>query len=432
MTASDPQIWSIITIVSLVFSALFSGVEMAFVTSDRVRVELDVNRGGFISRIINRFYSNSELFISTLLVGNNVMLVIYGMGAAVLIEPLLVAAGLNEFLVLVGQTLISTLVILLAGEFLPKTVFGINPNNSFKIMALPVYIFYIILYPISLFTTWLSRMLMRVAGVEDAKQRLHLISIGDLNDYIEETMDDLEEQQQEIDNEVKIFRKALDFSSTHVRDCMIPRNEIVAINIDTGTREQLVDLFTRTGRSKVIVYREDIDSILGYIHVSELFRPEVDWKERIKPVLYTPENLMANIMMRRLLQQKRSMAIVVDEFGGTAGMLTLEDLMEEICGDIEDEHDNSGLIAREVESGIYEFSGRCEIAEINERFDLDIPEDDSYQTIAGFILQTTGSIPGEGEVIVSPPYRLDILKKSANRLELIRLSRNPEEESEQR
>ncbi|MDE5629584.1 MAG: hemolysin family protein [Muribaculaceae bacterium] len=432
MTASDPQIWSIITIVSLVFSALFSGVEMAFVTSDRVRVELDVNRGGFISRIINRFYSNSELFISTLLVGNNVMLVIYGMGAAVLIEPLLEAAGLNEFLVLVGQTLISTLVILLAGEFLPKTVFGINPNNSFKIMALPVYIFYIILYPISLFTTWLSRILMRIAGVEDAKQRLHLISIGDLNDYIEETMDDLEEQQQEIDNEVKIFRKALDFSSTHVRDCMIPRNEIVAINIDTGTREQLVDLFTRTGRSKVIVYREDIDSILGYIHVSELFRPDVDWKERIKPVLYTPENLMANIMMRRLLQQKRSMAIVVDEFGGTAGMLTLEDLMEEICGDIEDEHDNSGLIAREVESGIYEFSGRCEIAEINERFDLDIPEDDSYQTIAGFILQTTGSIPGEGEVIVSPPYRLDILKKSANRLELIRLSRNPEEESEQR
>ncbi|MDE6573972.1 MAG: hemolysin family protein [Muribaculaceae bacterium] len=432
MTASDPQIWSIITLVSLVFSALFSGVEMAFVTSDRVRVELDVNRGGFISRIINRFYSNSELFISTLLVGNNVVLVIYGMGAAVLIEPLLSSLGANEFLVLLGQTLISTLVILLAGEFLPKTVFGINPNNSFKIMALPVYIFYIILYPISLFTTWLSRMLMRVAGVKDAKQRLHLISIGDLNDYIEETMDDLEEQQQEIDNEVKIFRKALDFSSTHVRDCMIPRNEIVAINIDTGTREQLVDLFTRTGRSKVIVYREDIDSILGYIHVSELFRPDVDWKERIKPVLYTPENLMANIMMRRLLQQKRSMAIVVDEFGGTAGMLTLEDLMEEICGDIEDEHDNSGLIAREVESGIYEFSGRCEIAEINERFDLEIPEDDSYQTIAGFILQTTGSIPGEGEVIVSPPYRLDILKKSANRLELIRLSRNPEEESEQR
>lgn len=430
MTASDPQIWSIITLVSLVFSALFSGVEMAFVTSDRVRVELDVNRGGFISRIIDRFYSNSELFISTLLVGNNVMLVIYGMGAAVLIEPLLAATGANEFLVLLGQTLISTLVILLAGEFLPKTVFGINPNDSFKIMALPVYVFYIVLYPVSLFTTWLSRMLMRLAGVKDAEQRLHLISIGDLNDYIEETMDDLEEQQQEIDNEVKIFRKALDFSSTHVRDCMIPRNEIVAININTGTREQLVELFTRTGRSKVIVYRDDIDSILGYIHVSELFRPEADWKEQIKPVLYTPENLMANIMMRRLLQQKRSMAIVVDEFGGTAGMLTLEDLMEEICGDIEDEHDNSGLIAREVETGIYEFSGRCEIAEINERFDLEIPEDDSYQTIAGYILNITGSIPDEGAEIVASPYRLDILKKSANRLELIRLSRQPEEESD--
>lgn len=296
-------------------------------------------------------------------------------------------------------------------------------------MALPMYLFYIVLYPISAFTSWLSRMLMRLVGVKDADKKMHLISIGDLNDYIEETIDDMEEQKQEVDNEVKIFRNALDFSSTHVRDCMIPRNEIVAINIENGTREQLVELFTSTGRSKVIVYRDDIDTILGYIHVSELFDASVDWKERVKPVLYTPENLMANIMMRRLLQQKRSIAIVIDEFGGTAGMLTLEDLMEEICGNIEDEHDNSGLTAREVAPGVFEFSGRCEIADINERFGFEIPEDDSYQTIAGYILQSTGTIPAQGEAVLIEPLRFDIMKKSANRLELIRISRQTEEQT---
>ena len=419
---SDQGIWIAITLVSLMFSALFSGCEMAFVTSDRVRVELDVKRGGLISRIINLFYSRSELFISTILVGNNVMLVIYGMGAAMFIEPFLARISTNEFFILICQTLISTAVILLTGEFLPKTIFGINPNNSLKIFALPVWIFYIVLYPVSVFTAWLSRALMRLAGIKDATKRLHFISIGDLNDYIEESIDDLEEKKQTVENEVKIFRNALDFSSTHVRDCMTPRNEIVAVNIDTVTREELSEMFTRTGRSKILVFRDDIDSIEGYIHVSELFDPAKDWKEHIKPVLYAPENLMANTMMRRLLQQKRSIAVVVDEFGGTAGMLTLEDLMEEICGNIEDEHDTARYIAREIEPGIYEFSGRCEIAENNERFHLDIPEDDSYQTIAGFVLHSTGTIPEQDATVIIDRYRLDIVKKSAARIDLIRLS----------
>lgn len=414
--------WITITLVSLIFSALFSGVEMAFVTSDRVRVELDVNRGGLTAKIISRFYANSDLFISTILVGNNIMLVIYGMGAAALIEPLLEQISRNEFFILVFQTIISTLVIILMGEFMPKTLFGINPNKSLKIMALPVCLFYIILYPVSIFTSWLSRMLMRLAGIRDTSRNVRLLSIGELNDYIEETIDDMEEKKVEVDNEVKIFRNALDFASAHVRDCMIPRNEIVAVNIDTVTRQELVDLFTSSGRSKIIVYRDDIDSILGYIHVSELFDTSVDWKERVKPVLYSPENLLANVMMRRLLQQKRSIAIVIDEFGGTAGMLTLEDLMEEICGNIEDEHDKSALTAREVEPGIYEFSGRCEIAEINERFHLDLPEDDAYQTIAGYILVTTGSIPAKGDTVVAGNFRFEILRKSSNRLELIRLT----------
>lgn len=423
--------WIAISLVSLLLSGLFSGTEMAYVTADRVRTELDVKRGGPLSRIINRFYSNSELFISTILVGNNIVLVIYGMGAAALLEPPLRSIFNNEAIVLTCQTLASTAVILLIGEFLPKTVFGINPNSSLKIIALPIYLFYIVLYPISLFTVGLSRLLMRMVGIRNIDKKLRLISIGDLNDYLEETIDDLQDQKEEVENEVKIFRNALDFSQTHVRDCLIPRNEIVAVNIDTVTREELSALFTSSGRSKIIVFRGDIDSVVGYIHVSELFDPSVDWHNRIKPVLYAPENLMANVMMRRLLQQKRSIAVVIDEFGGTAGMLTLEDLVEEIFGNIEDEHDNSRLTARELAEGIYEFSGRCEIADINERFNLDIPESDDYQTLAGYILCSTGTIPAQGDSVVLEPYRFEIIRKSANRLELIRIVRDTEASAEE-
>lgn len=423
--------WIAISLVSLLLSGLFSGTEMAYVTADRVRTELDVKRGGPLSRIINRFYSNSELFISTILVGNNIVLVIYGMGAAALLEPPLRSIFNNEAIVLTCQTLASTAVILLIGEFLPKTVFGINPNSSLKIIALPIYLFYIILYPISLFTVGLSRLLMRMVGIRNSDKKLRLISIGDLNDYLEETIDDLQDQKEEVENEVKIFRNALDFSQTHVRDCLIPRNEIVAVNIDTVTREELSALFTSSGRSKIIVFRGDIDSVVGYIHVSELFDPSVDWHSRIKPVLYAPENLMANVMMRRLLQQKRSIAVVIDEFGGTAGMLTLEDLVEEIFGNIEDEHDNSRLTARELAEGIYEFSGRCEIADINERFNLDIPESDDYQTLAGYILCSTGTIPSQGDSVVLEPYRFEIIRKSANRLELIRIVHDTEASAEE-
>lgn len=418
----DITTWIIIGAVSLLFSALFSGAEMAYVTSDRVRVEIDVKQGGVIARIINRFYENSEFFISSILVGNNIVLVVYGMAAAALFEPVLRQWIDNEALILVSQTLASTAVILLAGEFIPKTVFRINPNDSLKIFALPIYVFYVILYPLSLFSTWLSRSLMKLLGVKSGGTRLRAISIGDLNEYLEETIDTLEEKKTRVENEVKIFHNALDFSSTHLRDCMIPRNEIVAVNIDTATRESLTGLFMSTGRSKILVYKDDIDNILGYIHVRELFEPDIDWKDRILPVLYGPENLLANKMMRRMLQQKRSVTIVVDEFGGTAGLITLEDLVEEIFGDIQDEHDSSRLTAKIVAPGVFEFSGRCEISRINEQFGLDIPEDDSYQTIAGYILQSTGAIPDENATIHIGDSRFDIIKKSANRLELVRMS----------
>ena len=424
----DVTTWIIIGVVSMLISALFSGCEMAYVTSDRVRVEIDVKQGGFIARIINRFYANSEFFISSILVGNNIVLVIYGMAAAALLEPVIEQWTSSEALILIAQTLISTGIILLAGEFIPKTVFGINPNRSLKVFALPIFFFYILLYPLSLFSTWLSRMLMKLLGVRDSSSGLRAISIGDLNDYLEETIDTMEEKKTRVENEVKIFHNALDFSSTHLRDCMIPRNEIIAVNIDTTSRENLSELFTRTGRSKIIVYHDDIDNILGYIHVRELFEPESEWRDHIMPVLYAPENLLANKMMRRMLQQKKSVAIVIDEFGGTAGLITLEDLVEEIFGDIQDEHDSTKLTARTVAPGVYEFSGRCEIAWINEHFDLDLPEDDAYQTIAGYILHSTGNIPAESDTVMIGDQRFDILKKSAHRLELIRLTLPPAEE----
>ncbi len=418
--------WLIITILALIFSALFSGIEIAFVTSDRVRVELDVQKGGLVGRALNTFFSNSEFFISTILVGNNIVLVVYGMGAAKMLEPWLESIYPNQAFVLIAQTLISTGVILLTGEFFPKTVFRINPNRSLRLFAPLVALIYYLLYPVSLFTTWLSKMLMKLFGIKSTGDKTGAISMGDLNDYLEQTIDEQAEEKTEVENEVKIFHNALDFSETHLRDCMTPRNEIVAVDIDEVTTEELSRLFTSSGRSKIIVFREDIDNVLGYIHVSELFTPGSDWKQHLKPVVYAPETFMANKMMRRLLAEKRSIAIIVDEFGGTAGMVTLEDLVEEIFGDIQDEHDNVQLVERELAPGIYEFSGRLEIEHLNEQYHLDIPEDDEYQTLAGYILCKTGLIPAKGEVVELDHFRLEVLEKSANRLEIIKLTVLPD------
>lgn len=422
-------VWIIIAAVALVFSALFSGTEIAYITSDRMRVELDVKRGGGVNSIISRFYGNPDLFISTILVGNNIMLVIYGMGAAELIEKHWLAGyHLNEALVLLISTLISTGIILITGEFFPKSVFRINPNISLKVFALPVYLFYIVLYPVSLFTAWLSKMLMRLCGIRTEQQRMGMLSVGDLNSYLDRTIDEVNPEKAPVENEVKMFHNALDFSSTHLRDCMLPRNEIVAVNIDTTDRDALSRLFTSSGRSKIVVYREDIDDVLGYIHVSELFNPESDWKANIKPVLFAPETLLAKKLMRRLLTEKRSMAVVVDEFGGTAGLVTLEDLVEEIFGDIQDEHDTARSLVREIEPGVFECSGRVEIESLRENYHLDIPEDDDYQTLAGYILHSVGQIPAEGETMSLDGKLFTIIRRTATRLELIRIAPAPAEQ----
>lgn len=415
-----PILAIILTVVAILLSGLFSGTEIAYVQSSKVRIGIDASKGGFISRIISGFTRHQEMFISTLLVGNNVVLVIYGIAISVLINPWLETTFHSEALVLIVNTLISTFIILVTGEFLPKTVFRINPNLMLKIFALPLYAIYVVLYPISWFTTAISNLLMKVFGISQPKEDTSRLTIDQIDDYIQQTIDE-KPVGSAVENEVKIFRNALDFKDTHVHDCMIPRNEIVAVNIHGTTRADLVRKFIATGLSKIVVYDGDIDEVKGYIHVSELFIPDVEWRECLKPVLYTPETMLANKMMRRLLAEKKSMAIVVDEFGGTAGLITLEDLVEEIFGEIQDEHDRDTLIMRRTSDDTYELSGRAEIEAINEQFGLDIRESEEYQTIAGYILHHLEAIPSNGDLFDIDRYSFKILKTSAARIELVQL-----------
>ena len=415
----------IITIVAIIFSGLFSGTEIAFIQSNKVRIEIDATKGGFINKIISKFNSNQDMFISTILVGNNIVLVVYGITISVILNPMLQQIYNNEAFVLIANTILSTGIILITGEFIPKTVFRINPNLMLKLFALPVLIIYVLLYPISLFISWISRQLMKLIGVKDEQVETSSITMDELDNYIQQTIDE-QKGKEEVENEVKIFRNAIDFKDTHIGDCMIPRNEIVAVDMETTTKEQLINMFVATGLSKIVVYKEDIDNVCGYIHVAELLDAEVEWKERIKPVVFTPETMLANKMMRRLMAEKKSMAIVVDEFGGTCGLVTLEDLVEEIFGEIEDEHDRQKLVERKIGENEYEFSGRVEIEHINEKFDLDIKESESYHTIAGYILDNLESLPSQGDVFELGDLKFTILNMSAARIELIKVERKKE------
>lgn len=415
----------IITIVAIIFSGLFSGTEIAFIQSNKVRIEIDATKGGFINKIISKFNSNQDMFISTILVGNNIVLVVYGITISVILNPMLQQIYNNEAFILIANTIVSTGIILITGEFVPKTVFRINPNLMLKLFALPVLIIYVLLYPISLFISWISRQLMKLIGVKDEQVETSSITMDELDNYIQQTIEE-QKGKEEVENEVKIFRNAIDFKDTHIGDCMIPRNEIVAVDMETTTKEQLINTFVATGLSKIVVYKEDIDNVCGYIHVAELLDAEVEWKERIKPVVFTPETMLANKMMRRLMAEKKSMAIVVDEFGGTCGLVTLEDLVEEIFGEIEDEHDRQKLVERKIGENEYEFSGRVEIEHINEKFDLDIKESESYHTIAGYILDNLESLPSQGDVFELGDLKFTILNMSAARIELIKVERKKE------
>ena len=415
----------IIVIIAVVFSALFSGTEIAFMQSSKVRMEIDAARGGTIDRILGRFSRHADMFISTLLVGNNVVIVIYGIAFSAIINPILEDWFYNDALVLITNTVISTILILFMGEFLPKSAFRINPNFMMRLLAIPLYLIYLVFYPLSLLVSGFSVGLMRLFGIKGSEQHNRLLTIDQIDDYLQHSFK-TEPGRTEVENEVKIFRNAIDFKDTQIRECMIPRNEIVAVNIDDTSREELLQSFVASGLSKIAVFKEDIDNIVGYIHVYELFRPDAEWTALIKPVIFTPETMLANNMMRRMLSEKKSMAIVVDEFGGTSGLVTLEDLVEEIFGEIEDEHDKNRFLARRLPNGDYEFSGRAKIERINEEFGLEIPENDNYHTIAGYILENLEALPNQGDVFNIDSLHFEILRMSATRILLVRVTENRE------
>lgn len=413
-----------IVVVAIIFSALFSGSEIAFVQSSKVRMEIDATRGGIVDKIIKGFSENEDMFISTLLVGNNVVLVIYGIALSAIINPSLERYfEYNEALVLISNTIFSTLVILLLGEFIPKTTFRINPNLSMRIFALPLYLIYLALYPVSWFVSVISKGLMKLFGIESDEEAKSRLTMDELDDYIQKSIEERREDET-VENEVKIFRKAIDFKDTEISECMIPRNEIVAVPLAGTTREELIKVFQATGLSKVVVYRGDIDDVAGYIHISELFNPTVDWRRKLKPVIFTPETMLANKMMRRMMSEKRTLAMVVDEFGGIAGLVTLEDIVEEIFGEIEDEHDVNKIIARKLSDGVFEFSGRMEISAINEEYGLDIKEEDGYHTLSGYILDRLQAFPAQGDKFDIGDLSFTILKMTASRIELVRVEEN--------
>lgn len=419
-----------LTVVMIIFSGFFSGSEIAFVQSSRVRMAIDATRGGWVDRIIRLFTTHEDMFISTLLIGNNAVLVVYGITISVIINPILEGwFHHNEALVLVCNTLFSTLVILLAGEFVPKTVFRINPNLSMRIFALPLYLIYLALYPVSWMVYGISNLLKKLFGIADVESEggIKSLTMEQLDTYIEENIESAADNR-EVENEVKIFRNAIDFKDTQISECMRPRNEIVAVSLEGTDYEELRRKFIATGLSKIVVFNEDIDDIVGYIHISELFSYKTDWQKFLKPVLFTPETMLANKMMRKMLLEKRSMVIVVDEFGGTAGLVTLEDLVEEIFGEIEDEHDRTNAWGKELPGGGFQFSGRAEIEAINERYDLDIRESEDYHTIAGYLLEHIGAMPRQGESYEFDGYEFKITKMDAMKILEIQMFRKNENE----
>lgn len=406
--------------ISLTFSAFFSGMEIAFISSNKLRFELDKNDKSLTSQILDKFYSNPNQFISTMLVGNNIALVIYGLLMAKILEPFIANVIDNEVMIVFIQSVISTILILFTGEFIPKTIFKLNPNFSLALFSLPLYIIYIVLYPISKFASLLSFVILKIAGVKNVNDSTQkALGKVDLDYFIQQSIEDAP-QNSEIDTEVKIFQNALDFSNVRLRDCIVPRTEIVACD-KTVTIEELRSRFIETGISKILVYNENIDDIIGYIHSSELFKNPEDWTQSIRDISIVPETMAANKLMKQLLQEKKSLAVVVDEFGGTSGIVALEDLVEEIFGEIEDEHDMKSYVARKVAEDEYILSGRMEIDSLNEKFGLELPESDDYVTIAGYILHAYQNFPKLNETVVVDQYSFKIVRMTSTKIELVRM-----------
>lgn len=409
-----------IILICLLLSAFFSGMEIAFVSSNKLRIEIDKSNKGIAQTLIDLFVSNSGMYITTILVGNNIMMVIYGtFMSAYLTEAL----GFLEFSLgvkLVVETVISTLIILIFAEFLPKVVFRLRSNLFLRIFAVPVFLFYLFFFPISYFSVWLGGILLRIMTGKKLEEREEDKAFGkvDLNNLIEEG--DMAGEQNEEEHEIKLFRNALDFSEIRLRECIVPRTDLVALPID-GSLEELTKLFVQTGFSRILIYKENIDDIIGYVHCSALFQNPADIAGALSKVIVVPETMSAQHLLNIFIKEQKSIAVVVDEFGITAGVATIEDIMEEIFGEIEDEHDHQNLMENVMSDHEFIFSGRLAVDYLNEKYHLHLQESEEYETLAGLVLYFNESIPQEGESVVVDDITFEIMSVKNARIEEIKV-----------
>lgn len=409
-----------VILICLLLSAFFSGVEIAFLTSNKLRIEIDKSKKGVTQALIDLFISHSGMYITTLLVGNNVVMVIYGIFMSDLLvkqfEFLHLSIGVELFV----ETLVSTLIILVFAEFLPKTVFRLRSNLFLKLFSVPVFLFYLLFFPLSYFSVWLGGWLLRIFTGRKLGHKEPNRAFGkvDLNNLIEEG--EVNARQEEEMHEIKLFRNALDFSEVKLRECIVPRPDVVALSIDSSI-EELTQLFIDTGLSRILIYKESIDDIIGYVHISTLFKDPPTIAKALSRVLIVPETMSAQRLLNLFIRDQKSVAVVVDEFGITAGIVTIEDIMEEIFGEIEDEHDHLNLKEVMISEQEYIFSGRLEVDYLNEKYHLDLEEREEYETLAGLVLYFNQSIPQEGETIVVNDLTFKILSVKNARIEEIKV-----------
>ncbi len=418
----------IIVITSLLFSAFFSGMEIAFISANKIHIEIEKKQEGFLAQVLTRLTRKPSKFIATMLIGNNIALVIYGffMGDFLMkwFEGFDTAS--NGFLSLLftdfsllTQTVISTLVILLTAEFLPKVLFQIYSNSMLKILAIPAYIFYVLFSLISDFIIWVSDFILRTFFKTEGDEVELAFSKIELGDYITEQMETVEEED-EVDSEIQIFQNALDFSSVKAREVMVPRTEVMAVEFHE-TPKNLTKLFSETGYSKILVYKDTIDNIIGYVHSFELFKKPKTLKSILLPVEFVPETMLIHDILDVLTKKRKSIAVVLDEYGGTSGIMTVEDIVEELFGEIEDEHDTTDLLEEQIDETNFKFSARLEVDYINEIYKIELPKNDEYETLAGLIVHNTGEIPEQDTEIQIENYLFTILDVSSNKIDLINL-----------
>ncbi len=407
---------------ALLLSAFFSGCEMAYISSNKLLIELNKKKFPFIGKIIDRFIKNPSLFITTLLIGNNVALVVYGLQMAKLIEPELRVYIDSDLIVLLLQTIISTIIILVTAEFLPKTLFRINPILVLNLFSLPLLLFYVLFYPISIATIFISKLIMKsVAGI-NLPSKKDTLPFGrvDLDNLLSQH-EKKDKESTEMPQEVKLLKNAIDFSKIKIRECIVPRTDIVAIEVNESLKE-IQSKFVETGFSKILVYKQNIDNIIGYIHVSQMFKNPKQLKNIISPIHIVPESMSANSLLKQFTDENKSIALVVDEFGGIAGIITLEDILEEIFGEIDDEHDTTDHIEVKITENEYKFSGRLEIDYINEKYNINLPETENYETIAGMILYYFQSIPKINDMITIESFTIKILEATNSKINLVTIT----------